>query len=438
MLTKKNDFLIIWPMFDLRQMCKMLMLKLIGGHACIKNNYIVYCESNICRRCIMSGEACGQLVEADEAMVNGAEVPDVVAEAFDEGADSIWMVDGDVEVSDNSPNVRRRGHGVRLIMAGAVMTGGALGATSEAGAGGQCSPDGVRVVSVAGAVSAEGVGGGPGTLSVKRYNPDGLSPSVVARHQPSLADDGKITRADIGKNVLVLDGCDPSPKQVSRVKSETEIKAEQAKNNALAKVMLEEAAKIEKANIAKFEKAAKAEEAEKAAKAAKAEEAEKAEKAAKAAKAEEAEKAEKAAKAAKAEEAEKAAKAAKAEEAADAKEAADKTAKTAKTADVVAAGSVPKSPEDGGGGSGGRGPIIWVAGVTVLLGAGFLGGSRAHARIVRQSAGKVTRSIEGFNGLAWRGSDSRDREQSRPEEASSILTDKPDSGVAETTQERTS
>ena len=61
-----------------------------------------------------------------------------------------------------------------------------------------------------------------------------------------------------------------------------------------------------------------------------------------------------------------------------------------------------------------------------------------HARIVRQSAGKVTRSIEGFNGLAWRGSDSRDREQSRPEEASSILTDKPDSGVAETTQERTS
>ena len=55
----------------------------------------------------MSGEACGQLVEADEAMVNGAEVPDVVAEAFDEGADSIWMVDGDVEVSDNSPNVRR-------------------------------------------------------------------------------------------------------------------------------------------------------------------------------------------------------------------------------------------------------------------------------------------------------------------------------------------
>ena len=210
----------------------------------------------------MSGEACGQLVEADEAMVNGAEVPDVVAEAFDEGADSIWMVDGDVEVSDNSPNVRRRGHGVRLIMAGAVMTGGALGATSEAGAGGQCSPDGVRVVSVAGAVSAEGVGGGPGTLSVKRYNPDGLSPSVVARHQPSLADDGKITRADIGKNVLVLDGCDPSPKQVSRVKSETEIKAEQAKNNALAKVMLEEAAKIEKANIAKFEKAAKAEEAE--------------------------------------------------------------------------------------------------------------------------------------------------------------------------------
>ena len=411
MLTKKNDFLIIWPMFDLRQMCKMLMLKLIGGHACIKNNYIVYCESNICRRCIMSGEACGQLVEADEAMVNGAEVPDVVAEAFDEGADSIWMVDGDVEVPANSPNVRRRGHGVRLIMAGAVMTGGALGATSEAGAGGQCSPDGVRVVSVAGAVSAEGVGGGPGTLSVKRYNPDGLSPSVVARHQPSLADDGKITRADIGKNVLVLDGCDPSPKQVSRVKSETEIKAEQAKNNALAKVMLEEAAKIEKANIAKFEKAAKAEEAEKA---------------------------EKAAKAAKAEEAEKAAKAAKAEEAADAKEAADKTAKTAKTADVVAAGSVPKSPEDGGGGSGGRGPIIWVAGVTVLLGAGFLGGSRAHARIVRQSAGKVTRSIEGFNGLAWRGSDSRDREQSRPEEASSILTDKPDSGVAETTQERTS
>ena len=345
----------------------------------------------------MSGEECGS-VGVDEGNFQATEAfAGLEGTVASDGAVSVEVVvDGDAEVPDSSPRVRRRGHGVRLIMAGAVMAGGALGAASEAGASGQCYPDGVRVVSVAGAVSEAGVGGGPGTLSVERYNLGDLSPSEVAKHQPALTDDGKITRADIGKNVLVLDRCDPSPKQVSRVKSKAENGAEQAKNNALAKVMLEEAAKIEKANIAKFEKAAKAEEAEKAAKAAKA------------------------------------------EEAADAKEAADKTAKTAKTADVVAAGSVPKSPEDGGGGSGGRGPIIWVAGVTVLLGAGFLGGSRAHARIVRQSAGKVTRSIEGFNGLAWRGSDSRDREQSRPEEASSILTDKPDSGVAETTQERTS
>ena len=346
----------------------------------------------------MSGEECGS-VGVDEGNFQATEAfAGLEGTVASDGAVSVEVVvDGDAEVPDSSPRVRRRGHGVRLIMAGAVMTGGALGATSEAGAGGQCSPDGVRVVSVAGAVSEAGVGGGPGTLSVERYNLGDLSPSEVAKHQPALTDDGKITRADIGKNVLVLDRCDPSPKQVSRVKSKAENGAEQAKNNALAKAMLEEAAKIEKANIAKFEKAAKAKEA------------------------------------ADAKEAKEAADAKEAKEAADKKE-----DKTAKSADVVAAGSVPKSPEDGGGGSGGRGPIIWVAGATVLLGAGFLGGSRTHARIVRQSAGKVTRSIEGFNGLAWRGSDSRDREQSRPEEASSILTDKPDSGVAETTQERTS
>ena len=184
----------------------------------------------------MSGEECGS-VGVDEGNFQATEAfAGLEGTVASDGAVSVEVVvDGDAEVPDSSPRVRRRGHGVRLIMAGAVMAGGALGAASEAGASGQCSPDGVRVVSVAGAVSEAGVGGGPGTLSVERYNLGDLSPSEVAKHQPALTDDGKITRADIGKNVLVLDRCDPSPKQVSRVKSKLKMRREVTPMNALTK-----------------------------------------------------------------------------------------------------------------------------------------------------------------------------------------------------------
>ena len=72
----------------------------------------------------MSGEECGS-VGVDEGNFQATEAfAGLEGTVASDGAVSVEVVvDGDAEVPDSSPRVRRRGHGVRLIMAGAVKAG---------------------------------------------------------------------------------------------------------------------------------------------------------------------------------------------------------------------------------------------------------------------------------------------------------------------------